>query len=179
MIRSLPAHPATESKPLNDSEVAGFEMAVSKPRLRNSDLEEIKQALRYVFVLIGLRAQDIPVDEEKAVLIEYIIENYGGHTSEEIKLAFKMAIQGKLKLEYKDVRSYGNFSPMYFTMIMDAYRVWGKEQAEILERKPPEKVLTAREKLNINIEYAAYLFNLINKLPVKIGRPDNHIQADK
>lgn len=154
-------------------------MAIAKPQIRNSDPEELKQALRYVFVLIGLRAQDIPVDEEKAVLMEYITENYGGHTPEEIKLAFKMAIQGKLGLDYKDVKAYGNFSPMYFTVIMDAYRGWAREQAEILARKPPEKVLTEREKLNINIEYAAYLFNIINKWPVKIGERINHIAADQ
>jgi len=161
-------HPATESKALKTSD-PGFEVAICKPKLVHCDIEELKQALRYVFVLVGLRAQDIPVDEEKAVLMEYIIENYGGHSAEEIKLAFKMAIQGKLAVDYKDVRSYGNFSPMYFTIIMDAYRVWAREQVEILNRKPPEKVLTQREKLNINIDYAAYLFNQINKLPVKVG----------
>jgi hypothetical protein len=52
---------------------------------------------------------------------------------------------------------------------MDAYRVWAREQSEIMLRRVPEKVLTPREKLNINIDYAAYLFNQINKLPVKIG----------
>lgn len=170
VIRSLPAHPETESKASKTSEGKSFEMALAQPKIGNVPLEELKQALRYVFVLVGLKAQDIPVAEEKEVLMEYIRENYGGHTAEEIKLAFKMAIQGKLVIDYKEVITYGNFSPMYFTRIMDAYRVWAREQAEILDRKPPEKVLTPREKLNINIDYAAYLFNLINKLPVRIGK---------
>lgn len=154
-------------------------MALTKPKICNATIEELKQVLRYVFVLIGLRAQDIPVDEEKELLLEYIQENYAGHTTEEIKLAFKMAIQGKLALDYKDVRSYGNFSPMYFTIIMDAYRTWAREQSEKLQRKVPEKILTPREKLNINIDYAAYLFNQINKLPVKIGGSSRKIEAGK
>lgn len=170
MIRNLPVHPVPESNPSKSSEESGFEIALAQPKIANTSLEELKQALRYVFVLIGLRAKDIPVAEEKAVLMDYIRENYGGHTPEEIKLAFKMAIQGRLALDYeKQVVSFGNFSPMYFTIIMDAYRVWAREQVEILARKVPEKKLSPRENLNINIDYAAYLFNQINKLPAKIG----------
>lgn len=93
-------------------------------------------------------------------MIQYIAENYGGHTADEIKLAFKMAIQGKLKLEYKDVKCYGIFSPMYFTGIMDAYREWSKEQAEKLLRKEPERVVTEIEKRRIDLAYAGFLRSL-------------------
>jgi hypothetical protein len=144
-------------------------VAISKPKIKNAPLEELKQALRYVFVLIGLRAQDIPVEEEKAVLLDYIIENYGGHTADEIRLAFKMAIQGKLKLDYeKYVISYGNFSPKYFTVIMDAYREWAKEQSEKLLRQAPERVVTKKEKLDISIDYALFLLRQVDKLPIKV-----------
>lgn len=116
-----------------------------------------------MFFLIGLRAEQIPADEEKGFLIQYIAENYGGHTADEIKLAFKMAIQGKLKLEYKDVKCYGIFSPMYFTGIMDAYREWAKEQAEKLLRHEPERVITEIEKRKIDLAYAGYLRSLYPK----------------
>lgn len=157
-----------EYKQPKTSEESGFEVAISKPRIINTPLEELKKALRQVFFLIGLRADQIPVEEEKAFLIQYIIENYGGHTADEITLAFKMAIQGKLKLDYKEVRSYGIFSPMYFTIVMDAYREWAKEQSEKLLRNEPERQVSEHEKIMINFDYARFLLKLIDKLPFKV-----------
>lgn len=158
-----------ESRQPKTSEESSFEVAIKQPKICTAPLEELKQALRTIFFLIGLRAEQIPVDEEKTFLLQYIVENYGGHTAEEIKLAFKMAIQGKLKLEYSEVRSYGIFSPMYFTIIMDAYREWAREQAEKLNRTPPKRIVTEREKAIINIDYAYYLFKLRNKKPIVFG----------
>lgn len=136
-------------------------------------MEEVSKALRYIFVLIGLRAEQVPDEEEKAVLKDYVIEEYGGHTTEEIKLAFKMAIQGKLKIAQKDVKCYGIFSPAYFTSIMDAYREWAREQAEkLINRKDPERVVTEKEKAIINLEYAGWLQTLIKNAllpPLKYG----------
>lgn len=149
-----------EYKPPKTSEESVFEMALTKPRIISEPVESLKEALRQVFFLIGLRAEQIPADEEKGFLIQYIFENYGGHTTEEIKLAFKMAIQGKLKIDSKDVRCYGIFSPMYFTTIMDAYRVWASEQAEKLNRNVPEKPITEIEKRKIDLAYAGYLLSL-------------------
>lgn len=149
-----------EYKQPKTSEEASFELAISKPKIISMPVEGLKEALRQVFFLIGLRADQIPVDEEKGFLIQYIVENYGGHTSDEVVLAFKMAIQGKLKLDYKEVRSYGIFSPMYFTIIMDAYREWAREQAEKLHRKGPEVVVSEIEKRKIDLAYAGYLRSL-------------------
>lgn len=149
-----------EYKPPKTSEEAGFELAISKPRIANEPVETLKEALRQVFFLIGLRAEQIPADEEKGFLIQYIAENYGGHTAEEVKLAFKMAIQGKLKLDYKEVKCYGIFSPMYFTVIMDAYREWAREQAEKISRNIPELVVSEIEKRKIDLAYAGYLRSL-------------------
>jgi hypothetical protein len=65
------------------------------------------------------------VDEEKAVLLDFIRENYGNHTPEEIKLAFKMAVSGKLSV---DPNCYENFSCQYFGKIMGAYRIWASSE---------------------------------------------------
>lgn len=174
-----------ESTPLKTSEEKNFETAVlSKPKICQlrqieevvegfSQVEEVSKALRYIFVLIGLRAEQVPDEEEKAVLKDYVIEEYGGHTTEEIKLAFKMAIQGKLKIAQKDVKCYGIFSPAYFTSIMDSYREWAREQAEkLINRKEPERVVTEKEKAIINLEYAGWLQTLIKNAllpPLKYG----------
>lgn len=158
-----------ESKPLKTFEEEKFEIALAAPRIYRSDLEETKKALLYAFVLVGLRGQNVPVDEEKAVLLEYIVENYGGHTPEEIKLAFKMAIQGKLNLKPEEVKCYENFSPLYFTTIMDAYREWAREQIKLLPAPVEDRKLKPMEIVDINLIWALKLLNEINKLPVKIG----------
>lgn len=131
-------------------------------------METLKESLRQVFFMIGLRAEQIPADEEKGFLIQYIIENYGGHTADEINLAFKMAIQGKLKLEDKKVQCFGIFSPLYFTNIMDAYRVWAEEQIRLLPAPIVDRPLKPMEIVDINLIWALKCLNEVNKLPVKI-----------
>lgn len=91
------------------------------------NLEPLKEVLRLAMVMVGLRQQNFPEGVEKELLLRFIIENYGGHTPSEIKLAFTMAINGKLGLETKEVVCYENFSVLYFSSIMNAYRTWAKE----------------------------------------------------
>lgn len=160
-----------ESTPLKSSEERGFEAAIlSKPKIfqlqqieedtkiEGFQREEVTKALRYIFVFIGLRAEQIPGPEEADVLKDYVIEEYAGHTTDEIKLAFKMAIQGKLRLLSKDAKCYGVFSPAYFTLVMDAYREWAREQAEKLARKSePIPVVSELEKRKIDLAYAGFL----------------------
>lgn len=129
----------------------------------------MKQALRYIFILIGLKAQNYPADVEKQLLHAYIYKNYGGHTPGEIRLAFEMAIQNKLSLRPEDVTCYENFSIAYFSRIMEAYREWAKEQIKQLPapaEKPRE--LKPMEKVDINLIWALKLLNEINKFPCKV-----------
>lgn len=159
------AYPESVSKRPKTSDEAAFELAITKPRIINEPVEALKESLRQIFFLIGLRAEQIPADEEKGFLIQYIIENYGGHTADEVKLAFKMAIQGKLKVEARDVKCYGIFSPLYFTVIMDAYRDWAREQIRLLDAPIKPREPTEKEKAIINLEYAGWLlFSLKAKL---------------
>lgn len=162
------AYPEKESRPPKTSEEASFELAIATSKIVNEPVETLKESLRQIFFLIGLRAEQIPADEEKGFLIQYIVENYGGHTPDELKLAFKMAIQGKLKIDYKDVKCYGIFSPMYFTTIMDAYREWAREQIKLLPVPIKQRELTVMEKVDINMIWALKLLGEVNKLPVKI-----------
>lgn len=124
------------------------------------------EVLRYVMVLIGLRAQNYPDKIETQILVNFITKHYGGHTPAEIKLAFEMAITRKLDIEAK---CYENFSVAYFVSIMEAYREWAKEQIKQLPA-PPEKPreLKPMEKVDINLIWALKCLNEINKLPVKI-----------
>jgi hypothetical protein len=120
-----------------------FEVALNNPKILNTSFERIKEVLRLVMVKIGLRANNWPADEEKAVLLKHILHEYAGHTPEEILLAFDMAIAGKLEVE---VNCYENFSCLYFSNIMNAYREWAKEQHKQI--KPVKMIEGPKEKLS-------------------------------
>lgn len=100
-------------------------------------MDEIKEVLKFVMVKVGLRSQNWPNDLEKIVLVDHIQENFGGHHLTEIKLAFDLAIARKIEVE---VNCYENFSCLYFTNIMLAYRRWSSEayQNNLRQIQKPE-----------------------------------------
>lgn len=150
---------------LKPSVNGSFELAVQSPRIRFlSDLEPLKQALRYSMLLVGLRANNLPNEHEKAILIGYILKNYGGHTADEIKLAFEMAVTGDLGLSTDEVKCYENFSCLYFSTIMNAYRKWAVTQ----DYSPPAKPLPPVDKVTIDLEYCYCKQKEINKLPFRL-----------
>lgn len=153
-----------ELMPSKNGEVAKFQQALQTQRIAQLDTEPLKQALRYAMVLVGIKAHNVPNDREKTVLIQFIQKNYGGHTPDEIRLAFDLAVSGELDVE--DVKCYENFSPLYFASIMNAYRIWARHKHKELKPKPNE--MTADEKINIELEYAAYLQKQVDKWPSKI-----------
>jgi len=140
-----------------------FESALQNKKIVHRDLEELKEALRYAMVKIGLRSQNWPTDEEKGVLFQHIIKKYGGHTVEEIKLAFDMAITGRLDVE---VNCYENFSCLYFSNIMAAYREWAKEEYKQIEAKQP--IPSIENKEDMSQEAMADWFNATVK-KIKAG----------
>lgn len=134
-----------ELTPQKNGERESFSVALSNKKIIYRELEEVKESLRYAMVKIGLRSQNWPSEEEKGVLIQHIIKNYGGHTVEEIKLAFDMAITGKLDVE---VNCYENFSCLYFSNIMAAYREWAKEEYRQLEASQPLPQIEYKEDMS-------------------------------
>lgn len=130
------------SKPSNDGKE--WQLAIRGDKICNlKNVEPIKGALRYVMVLVGLRAANFPNDEEKRVLIEYIQKYYGGHTAAEIRLAFEMAVAGKLEVE--QVSCYENFTPLYFSSIMNAYRDWAKAESKQVKEEVQQRIYTEEE----------------------------------
>lgn len=119
----------------------------------------------YIYTLIGLRGENYPKGLEKEFIHTYIRENYGGHTADEIRLAFTMAIQGKLFIDSRDVKCYEHFNVAYFSSILEAYREWAREE---IKRLPKNEEPTGPEKWEIDLEYAHYKLKLIDKPPFKI-----------
>lgn len=152
-----------ESKLPRTSEENKLAVAINSVLIKDSNAEEIKQVLRYVMMKVGLRSQNWPQDEEKIILIAHIIENFGGNRIEEIKLAFDMAIAGKLDLD--DVKCYENFSCAYFSQIMNAYRKWAV-QTNVAKKEaqpePKQKIFSQDElddgfREDVERQYASYL----------------------
>jgi hypothetical protein len=99
--------------------------AQSTQTLRLRHEEDLKQVLRYAMVLVGLRGNNMPSEEEKFVLLNFIRSNFGNQTPEEIKLAFEWAVSGKLAI---DAKCYENFSCEYFGRIMKAYVDFARQE---------------------------------------------------
>jgi len=117
--------------------------ALESPVVGIVDDEELSKVLRYVIVLVGVKAENWPVPEEKAILLAHIRKYYGRHTLGEIGLAFELAINGRLELARNEVSCYENFSCIYFSRIMNAYRKWAFPRAlyvaegKVLPELPP------------------------------------------
>lgn len=131
--------PAQQELPLPvNSDQAALQIALAGNRAGNMPVEELKEALRYAVVKVGLRAQNFPTDAEKGLLIAHVVKEYSGRTAAEIRLAFDMAIAGKLNLDHRDVVCYENFSCLYFSSILNAYQKWAAEEYKQLKTEPAE-----------------------------------------
>ena len=121
-----------EWKPYETGSAVSIIKAQSKIPIRRRSEEDLKEVLRYVMVLVGLRGVNMPTDEEKYVLLNFIRLNFGNQTPEEIRLAFEYAIAGKFEI---DAKCYENFSCEYFGRIMKAYIDFSRNEVKV---KPKE-----------------------------------------
>lgn len=91
--------------------------------------KELSNRLSLVYMLIGLRPQHFPTQEQDVFIFNYIRSHYGQKTLDEITLAFDKAIQGELDID--DVKVYDQFTIEYFVRIMNGYRQWMKKVHQV------------------------------------------------
>lgn len=107
-------------------------------KLANVSTTELKQCLGYVFQLIGLTKY--PENEEYIIIDEYIRTTYPFFTINELRIAFKLAVQGKLECQ---IEHFERFSPKYISNILNAYKAKANEvrantkPMQIEEKAPP------------------------------------------
>jgi hypothetical protein len=115
--------------------------------LRYIDDNDLTKVLRYSMLLVGLRANNMPNEEESFVLLNFIKTNFANVTIAQIKLAFDMAVSGKLGV---DAKCYENFSCEFFGRIMAKYLEFSAQETRIISQrvvedeplpKPSDKVL--------------------------------------
>lgn len=122
------------------------------PRIRDippGDDEPIKQVFRYIFTLIGLKAENIPDDVQKAVLLNFIRTDLKQYALEEFRIAFHLLVKGELDME---PQHFQNFNSLYLAQVMAAYdehrkQVIKKIREAELEMEKKEKEMTPEEKL--------------------------------
>lgn len=104
---------------------------------------QLTEVLRYCMLLTGIRADNMPVAEEINTIFNFVRSQFGGHTIQEIKLAFDLAMSGKLDIQ--DTKCYENFSCEYIGRIMVSYRRWADQQIKP-EIKKEKKELPEAQK---------------------------------
>jgi len=167
--------------PLPSGDVKKFHLALSSKLVKDSSLEELKQVLRKIIVKLGIREQNLPDEFSKAVLIEHILENYGGHRLNEIPLAFDMAIRGGLcdeNGEMVDPNCFESFSCIYVSKIMNAYRVWATSEYRTMPTKKPEsqKIFTQEELDDYAREDAEWQYQMfLKQLPLTYPESNDKI----
>jgi len=102
--------------------------AFSGERMRNINSIIFKQNLIYLMQLVGINN---PGDVKLAILEDWIRTEYGGFTINEIKVAFKQMVANDF------IDHYQNFSPAYFSQVMDRYK---KKANEVRKMMPQERV---------------------------------------
>lgn len=102
----------------------------------------LRENLAYIFTLIGLTR--LPDTTELEVIEDYIRTTYPFFTIQEMRIAFKMAVQGKLDC---NIEHYEKFSPKYISGVMNAYKLKANQVRKNLPPPPdqPVKQLTEQE----------------------------------
>jgi len=95
--------------------------------------EPLNQVLRRVFVLVGIRKESLPNQEQTLVLVNFIADNYKANTIDDILIAFEMSIKGELEV---DTDHFQQFDAKYFAKIMKSYNV---KRAQVLRQMQIQK----------------------------------------
>lgn len=102
----------------------------------------LRENLAYIFTLIGLTR--LPDVVELEVIEDFIRTTYPFYTIQEMRIAFKMAVQGKFDC---NIEHYEKFSPKYISGIMNAYKAKANQVRKNIPPPPdpPAKQLTDEE----------------------------------
>jgi hypothetical protein len=100
----------------------------SGERMRSLNSTLFKQNLVYLMQLVGITN---PGEVKLAILEDWIRTEYGNFTINEVKVAFKQMVANDF------IDHYQNFSPAYFSQVMDRYK---KKANEVRKMIPQERV---------------------------------------
>jgi hypothetical protein len=119
--------PTTESTllPMEQEIMTAF----SGERIRSLNSIIFNQNIIYIIQLVGINV--IPDKVKLDILEDWIRTEYGNFTINEVKVAFKQMVANDF------IDHYQNFSPAYFSQVMDRYK---KKANEVRKMMPQERV---------------------------------------
>ncbi len=94
---------------------------------------DITEMMMYVYTVSGLISH--PNDAQRLVLKDFILKEFKNVTTQEVRLAFQLAMAGKLDCETKH---YENFSCQYFAQIVNAYKKNAIQVRSMMKEEVPE-----------------------------------------
>ena len=130
---------------------------------------------------IGIRAANVPNELETLVLVEHIVTNFGGHRLNEIPLAFDFLINGELATkdgEVVEANCYENFSCLYFSGVMKAYRHWSRQEIKFVSAttKEEQKIFNQEELDDYAREDSEWQYQMFRKgLPLTYPESNDRI----
>lgn len=146
-------------KSVQPTKVELLRLADSERKIGESTEEQIKSVLKYIIILLGLNEKDVPDDYEKAVILNFVITQYGNRFScQDLRNAFDWGISGVFPV---DKEIYGRrFSALYISRFMDNYGEYklsmAKHYREPKKLEPPAPIQITEE------EKEERIFNVIH-----------------
>jgi len=110
----------------------------------------IKSALKYIFGLTGLKAENLPNDEQRIILLEFIRTEFKNWTCDEFVNAFRLLVAGHLDF---DGNHYQNFNAMYFSNVMAAYKAKKIDVLKYIKQPEPVKQIDPVERRKMQIDF--------------------------
>jgi hypothetical protein len=110
-----------------------LQKALLAPKVSEAPNEDLATALRYAMMITGIRAANMPIQEDFDFIKDWTRRNFPHLTTDEIKIAFDMAASGRLTLEKNETaQAYENFSCEYLGRILKAYRGWAEKERQYI-----------------------------------------------
>jgi len=112
--------------------------------------QEIGECIAVIISDIGVKT--MPDKYAQKRIIYYLLSYYRDFSIQEIRLAFELALVGKVQV---DVEHYQSFDIRYLSRILNAFRLYRNEQNQRLITNQPIKLepISEKEKQKIEIKY--------------------------
>jgi len=119
----------------------------SGERIRSLNSTIFKQNLVYLMQLVGITN---PGEVKLAILEDWIISEYGYFTINEVKVAFKQMVANDF------IDHYQNFSPAYFSQVMERYKKKANEIRKMIPQEREEAIPHLTDLEIIDYSYQEY-----------------------
>ena len=137
-----------------------FQLAKSGTKISESDIGDLRRTLSYIMNLVGLKSENTPSIEQKAVITDFLLKEKATLTCEELQLAFRCEVNGDLG---KMAEHFQNFSLPYISIVLKKYMDYIHGKKLLLNKLDPVPELTEEEISKINGGYLSSVIDELNK----------------